>query len=111
MEDRIDFNLNDSLKYYLSDPATVPTPDAEPELYDCENETELLSSALIDGVIDPIVDGVAANPEMLMRPSFFDSLQVLLKCANLHPNNYLCSAYRTNLPRGIDAALYYRRKA
>ncbi|KAI7970629.1 hypothetical protein EIK77_004655 [Talaromyces pinophilus] len=68
MEDRIDFNLNDSLKYYLSDPATVPTPDAEPELYDCENETELLSSALIDGVIDPIVDGVAANPEMLMRP-------------------------------------------
>lgn len=94
MEDRIDFNINDSLKYYLSDPATVPTPDAEPELYDCENETELLSSALIDGVIDPIVDGVAANPEMLMRPSFFDSLQVLLKCANLYLDNSLCSGQR-----------------
>ncbi|KUL83358.1 hypothetical protein ZTR_11242 [Talaromyces verruculosus] len=89
MEDRIDFNINDSLKYYLSDPATVPTPDAEPELYDCENETELLSSALIDGVIDPIVDGVAANPEMLMRPSFFDSLQVLLKCCTVLPSKSL----------------------
>ncbi|EED14144.1 condensin complex component cnd1 [Talaromyces stipitatus ATCC 10500] len=89
MEDRIDFNINESLKYYLSDPATVPTPDAEPELYDCENETELLSSSLIDGVIDPIVDGVAANPEALMRPSFFDSLQVLLKCCTVLPSKSL----------------------
>jgi condensin complex subunit 1 len=85
MEDRVDFNINDSLKYYLSDPASVPTPDAEPELFDCENETELLSTSLIDGVIDPIVDGVAANPEALTRPSFFDSLQVLLKCAGSFP--------------------------
>lgn len=79
MEDRIEFDINESLKYYLSDPASVPTPDADPELFDCENEPELLSTALIDGVINPIVDGIAENPEALMRPSFFDSLQLLLK--------------------------------
>lgn len=32
MEDRIQFNINESLKYYLSDPASIPTPDADPEL-------------------------------------------------------------------------------
>jgi condensin complex subunit 1 len=79
MEDRIDFDINESLKYYLSDPSSVPTPDADPELFDCENETELLSTSLVDGVINPIVDGIAENPEALTRASFFDSLQILLK--------------------------------
>jgi condensin complex subunit 1 len=79
MEDRVEFDINNSLKYYLSDPATVPTPDADPELLDCENETELISTTLIDSVLNPIVDGIAENPEALTRASFFDSLQLLLK--------------------------------
>jgi condensin complex subunit 1 len=89
MEDRIEFDINESLKYYLSDPASVPTPDADPELFDCENEPESLSTALIDGVINPIVDGIAENPEALMRPSFFDSLQLLLKYEQLFPTTPL----------------------
>jgi condensin complex subunit 1 len=79
MEDRIDFDINNSLKHYLSDPASVPTPDADPELQDGENEIELLSTTLVDGVLNPIVDGIAENPEALTRASFFDSLQLLLK--------------------------------
>ena len=42
----MDFDINESLKYYLSDPASVPTPDADPELLDCENDPELLDSAI-----------------------------------------------------------------
>ncbi|GAQ44789.1 condensin [Aspergillus niger] len=79
MEDRIQFDINESLKHYLSDPASVPTPDADPELLDCETDPDQLSSALIDNVLNPIVDAVAENPEGLARSSSFDSLQFLLK--------------------------------
>lgn len=81
MEDRIQFDINESLKYYLSDPTSIPTPDAEAELLDCETDPDQLSTALIDNVLNPIVDAVAENPEGLTRSSFFDSLQFLLKCA------------------------------
>lgn len=81
MEDRIQFDINESLKYYLSDPASIPTLEADPELLDCENDPDQLSPALIDNVLNPIVDAVAENPEGLTRASFFDSLQLLLKCA------------------------------
>lgn len=81
MEDRIQFDINDSLKYYLSDPTSVPTLDADAELLDCESDPDQLSTALIDNVLNPIVDAVAENPEGLTRSSFFDSLQFLLKCA------------------------------
>lgn len=87
MEDRIDFDLNESLKYYLSDPASVPTPEADPELLDCENDPDSLSSAQVDAVLNPIVDAVAENPEGLTRAVFFDSLQLLLKCAPTSPYN------------------------
>lgn len=86
MEDRIEFDINESLKYYLSDPASVPTPEADSELQDCENDPDQLSTALIDSVLNPIVDAVAESPEGLTRPSFFDSLQFLLKCVPPFPD-------------------------
>lgn len=84
-DDTMDFNINESLKYYLSDPTSVPTPEADPELLDCENDPESLTGPLINGVLNPIVDAVAENPEGLARSSFFDSLQFLLKCAPTSP--------------------------
>ncbi|PYI10486.1 condensin complex component cnd1 [Aspergillus sclerotiicarbonarius CBS 121057] len=89
MEDRIQFDINESLKYYLSDPASVPTPDADPELLDRENDPDQLPTALIDNVLNPIVDAVAENPEGLARSSFFDSLQFLLKYTSLSPTRSL----------------------
>lgn len=77
----MDFDINESLKYYLSDPSSAPTPEADPELLDRENDPESLTSPVINGVLNPIVDAVAENPEGLGRSSFFDSLQFLLKCA------------------------------
>lgn len=81
MEGRIQFDINESLKYYLSDPTSVPIGDADQELLDCESDPDQLSVALIDNVLNQIVDGIAENPEGLTRPAFFDSLQFLLKCA------------------------------
>ncbi|CAI7600697.1 unnamed protein product [Penicillium pancosmium] len=89
MEDRIQFDINDSLKYYLSDPTSVPTLDADPELLDCETDPDQLSTALIDNVLNPIVDAVAENPEGLTRSSFFDSLQFLLKYTSFLPTKSL----------------------
>lgn len=86
MEDRIQFYINESLKYYLSDPQSLPTPDADPELLDCETDPDQLSTAQIDNVLNPVVDAVAENPEGLARQPFFDSLQFLLKYA-LFPTN------------------------
>ncbi|KAK2812158.1 hypothetical protein FQN50_001515 [Emmonsiellopsis sp. PD_5] len=83
----MDFDINESLKFYLSDPASVPTPEADPELQDCENDPELLTGPLIEGVLNPIVDAVAENPDGLARSSFFDSLQFLLKCAPTSPTS------------------------
>ena len=81
MEDRADFDINDVLKYYLSDPASVATPEADGALLDCENDPESLTSSLVNGVLNPIVDMIADNPDALTRSSVFDSLKFLLKCA------------------------------
>lgn len=81
MDERIDFNLNESLKYFLSDPATVPTPEAHGDLVECENDPDSLTNSLINGVLNPIVDSIAGNPDGLTRSEYFDSLQLLLKCA------------------------------
>ena len=85
MGDQLDFDINDALKYYLSDPASVATPEADGALLDCENDPESLTSSLVNGVLNPIVDAIAENPDALTRSSIFDSLQFLLKCAPNFP--------------------------
>ncbi|KAL3436046.1 armadillo-type protein [Aspergillus tetrazonus] len=104
MEERIQFDINESLKYYLSDPNSVPTPEADTELLVFETEPEQLPSTVIDNVLNSIVDAVAENPEALARASSFDSLQFLLKCAfapnpeplvgPFGPNSELLNHYR-----------------
>ena len=81
MDHQSDFDINEALKHYLSDPATIATPEADGTLVDCETDPESLTSSLINGVLNPIVDSVAENPDALGRSSAFDSLQFLLKCA------------------------------
>lgn len=81
MDDRIEFDINDSLKQYLSDPATIATPEAPSGLVDCENEPEALTPALINSALNPVVDAVAENPDAVTRRVNFDTLQFLLKCA------------------------------
>lgn len=41
--DNIQFDINDGLKHYMSDPATIATPEADSALVDCENDPEALS--------------------------------------------------------------------
>lgn len=80
--DSITFDINDALKHYMSDPASISTPEADSALVDCETDPEALSNiALINPVLNPIVDAVAENPDAITRSSYFDSLQFLLKCA------------------------------
>lgn len=79
--DAINFDINDALKHYMSDPASVATPEADSTLVDCENDPESLSNSVINPVLNPIVDAVAENPDFITRAAYFDSLQFLLKCA------------------------------
>jgi condensin complex subunit 1 len=79
--DTIEFGINDALKHYMSDPLQIPTPEADSNLLDCENDPESLTNSLINTVLNPIVDSVAENPDAITRSSSFDSLQFLLKCA------------------------------
>ena len=79
--DSITFDINDTLKHYMSDPATISTPEADVNLVDCENDPESLTNSLINTVLNPIVDSVAESPDAITRSSSFDSLQFLLKCA------------------------------
>jgi condensin complex subunit 1 len=81
MDDRVDFDINESLKHYLSDPATIATPEAHSALIECENDPESLTNGLISTVLNPIVDAIAESPDALFRSSLFDSLQFFLKCA------------------------------
>ncbi|CAI4211686.1 unnamed protein product [Parascedosporium putredinis] len=89
----ISFDINDALKYYMSDPFTVPTPEADPSLLDCENEPESLTNAVINPVLNQIVDGVAECPEAIARPASLDSLQFLLKYPSFLPTHALSKIF------------------
>ncbi|TGO51423.1 hypothetical protein BOTNAR_0357g00130 [Botryotinia narcissicola] len=91
--DTIDFDINDALKHYMSDPATVPTPEADSNLVDCENDPESLTNALVNSVLNPIVDSVAENPDAITRSSSFDSLQFLLKSSSALPTHALSKIF------------------
>jgi len=99
--DAIQFDINDALKHYMSDPATISTPEADSALVDCENDPESLTNSLVNTVLNPIVDSVAENPDAITRSSNFDSLQFLLKCAptSLSLNSQISSGTRPNLFR------------
>ena len=96
----MDFDINDALKQYLSDPATIATPEADGALQDCESDPESLTTSLVNGVLNPIVDSIAENPEALTRSSTFDSLQFLLKCA---PNSLIS---QKTFPSDPDSELF-----
>ncbi|KAI9702160.1 MAG: Condensin complex subunit [Bogoriella megaspora] len=81
MESNIDFDVNETLKDYLNDPASIPTPEADSALLDCESDPESLSTAMINSALNPIVDAIAENPEAISNRSTLDSIQFLLKCA------------------------------
>jgi condensin complex subunit 1 len=81
MDERIDFDVNDALKHYLSDPLAISTPEAPSDLVDCENDPESLTTALVNSALNPVVDAVAENPDAITRRVNFDTLQFLLKCA------------------------------
>jgi condensin complex subunit 1 len=81
MADQVEFDINESLKFYLSDPKTIPTPDANSELVDCDGDPESLTLTLINSVLNPIVDSIAENADGICKSSSFDTLQSLLKYA------------------------------
>jgi condensin complex subunit 1 len=81
MDARVDFDINEAIKLYDSDPKTIPTPEASQALQECEEDAESLSSpALINSELNPVVDAVAESPDAITRSSVFDTLQFLLKC-------------------------------
>ena len=77
----INFDINDALKDYMSDPASIATPEADSALFDCENDPESLTNQVLNPVLNPIVDAIADSPDAIMRASNMDSLQFLLKLA------------------------------
>ncbi|KAF2478136.1 uncharacterized protein BDR25DRAFT_250737 [Lindgomyces ingoldianus] len=80
MDARINFDINESLKHYSIDPASIATPEAPSELVECEHDPESLTPALINSELNPVVDAVAESPDAITRSSYFDTLQFLLKC-------------------------------
>ncbi|KAH7014979.1 condensin component [Ilyonectria destructans] len=89
----INFDINDALKHYMSDPASIPTPEADSALFDCENDPEGLTNPVINSVLNPIVDAVADNPDAIMRASHMDSLQFLLKYTAYLPTHALSKIF------------------
>jgi len=73
----MEFDINESLKLYLSDPASIQTPDAAPEIVDADADS-LDQSALVD-VLQPIKDSIHDHPDALSRNATFDTLQCVLK--------------------------------
>ncbi|CAD6443139.1 01b5db0a-8f72-4a59-a3d2-30b450212b56 [Sclerotinia trifoliorum] len=91
--DTMDFDINNALKHYMSDPATVATPEADSNLVDCENDPESLTNALVNSVLNPIIDSVAENPDAVTKSSSFDSLQFLLKSSSALPTHALSKIF------------------
>ena len=80
MDNRVDFDINESLKLYMSDPATIPTPEANPDLTDRELDPDSFTPRTIDAALEPIVETLAENPENILRSDVLDTIQFLLKC-------------------------------
>ncbi|KAF5120354.1 Condensin complex subunit 1 [Metarhizium anisopliae] len=89
----ISFDINDALKHYMSDPTTIPTPEADSALFDCENDPESLTNPVINPVLNPIVDAVAHDPDAILRASNMDSLQFLLKYTSFLPTHALSKIF------------------
>ncbi|KAL2204547.1 condensin complex component cnd1 [Sarocladium strictum] len=89
----INFDINDALKHYMSDPSSIPTPEADSALFDCENEPDALTNAVINPILNPIVDAVADSPDAITRASNIDSLQFLLKHASYIPAHALSKVF------------------
>ncbi|KAI1338148.1 condensin component [Xylariaceae sp. FL0016] len=90
----INFDINDALKHYMSDPAAIATPEADAAVVDCESEPEALSNiSLINPVLNPIIDAVAENPDAIMRSAYFDTLQFLLKYTQFLPTHALSKIF------------------
>lgn len=81
MDGLVSFDINESLKQYLSDPSAIETPEADASLVDCENDPDSFSPQLVNSVLNPIIDAVAESPDAICSSASFDSLQFLLKCA------------------------------
>ncbi|CAO2654450.1 Nn.00g111830.m01.CDS01 [Neocucurbitaria sp. VM-36] len=95
MDARVDFDINEAIKLFDSDPSTIPTPEAPRALQDCEDDPESLSSpALINSELNPVVDAVAESPDAITRSSVFDTLQFLLKCVPALPED--SKTWKTN---------------
>ncbi|KAK2590707.1 condensin complex non-SMC subunit Cnd1 [Conoideocrella luteorostrata] len=89
----INFDINDALKHYMSDPSTIPTPEADSALFDCENDPESLTNPVINPVLNPIVDAVAQDPDAILRAANMDSLQFLLKYTSFLPTHALSKVF------------------
>jgi len=100
------FDINHALKHYMSDPAGIPTPEADGALFDCENDPESLTNSVVNPVLNPIVDAVAENPDAITRSANLDSLQFLLKCApiSLPPDLSAAAASAASPSNGAGAS-------
>lgn len=83
----MDFDINEAIRLFDSDPSTIPTPEAPRALQECEEDSEALSSlSLINSELNPVVDAVTESPDAITRSSVFDTLQFLLKYVSpCHP--------------------------
>ncbi|KAG6016325.1 hypothetical protein E4U54_001711 [Claviceps lovelessii] len=81
----LNFDINDALKHYMSDPSTIATPEADGALFNCENDPQSLTNSVINPVLNSIIDAVAHDPDAILRPGNMDSLQFLLKYASFLP--------------------------
>ncbi|ORY60746.1 condensin component [Pseudomassariella vexata] len=89
----INFDINDALKHYMSDPSSISTPEADNTLLDCEADPESLTIAVVNPVLNSIVDAVAENPDFITRSAYFDSLQFLLKYTQFLPTHALSKIF------------------
>ena len=87
MGDSDDFDVNAALKAYLDDPQSIPTPEADQALLECENDADAFTPGLINSVLNPIAQAIGENPEAVLQANILDSLQFLLKCAPTVPPN------------------------
>ncbi|KAG6053845.1 hypothetical protein E4U17_004311 [Claviceps sp. LM77 group G4] len=89
----LNFDIHDALKHYMSDPSTIPTPEADSALVECENDPQSLTSAAINPVLNSIIDAVAHDPDAILRPANMDSLQFLLKYSSFLPTHALSKIF------------------
>lgn len=73
----MEFDLDESLKQYMSDPASISTPEANIEVADLDKDN--VDQTVVTDALEAIRESIHENPDTILQGNALDTIQCVLK--------------------------------